>query len=118
MNLSIVDKGGGFAWTMILLMQVQFSIFREPRYRLSVIQVSISINFLQAFQPRDCPIHLYFQTDVVYDMYLAGRSEELFKCSLEYKPERWLNEDLGKIHHFAILPFGVGPRMCIGKFSL
>ena len=65
-----------------------------------------------------CLIHLYFQTIVLYNNYLSGRSEELFKSPLEYKPERWLNEDLGKIHPFASLPFGVGPRMCLGKFFL
>ena len=52
--------------------------------------------------------YYYFQTTVIYNNYLAGRWEELFKCPLEYKPERWLNEDLGKIHPFASLPFGVG----------
>ena len=55
---------------------------------------------------------------IVYNNYLSGRSEELFKFPLEYRPERWLNEDLGKIHPFASLPFGVGPRMCIGEFII
>ena len=55
---------------------------------------------------------------IVYSNYLSGRSEELFKFPLEYRPERWLNEDLGKIHPFASLPFGVGPRMCIGEFII
>lgn len=55
------------------------------------------------------------QTIVIYSNYLSGRSEKLFKCPLEFKPERWLNEDLGKIHPFASIPFGVGTRMCIGE---
>jgi len=54
-------------------------------------------------------------TMVVYNNYLSGRSKELFKCHLEYKPERWLSEELGKIHPFSSLPFGVGSRMCIGR---
>ena len=55
------------------------------------------------------------QTIVSYSNYLSGCSEELFKFPLEFRPERWLNEDLGKIHPFASLPFGVGSRMCIGE---
>ncbi|XP_077540798.1 cytochrome P450 302a1, mitochondrial-like isoform X3 [Haemaphysalis longicornis] len=35
-----------------------------------------------------------------------------------YRPERWLKEerpDAGRAHPFTLLPFGYGPRMCIGK---
>ena len=31
-----------------------------------------------------------------------------------FKPERWL-EHKEEIHPLAIRPFGIGPRMCIGK---
>jgi len=54
-------------------------------------------------------------TIVMYSNYLSGRSEKLFKFPLEFRPERWLNDDLGKIHPFASIPFGVGTRMCIGR---
>ena len=54
----------------------------------------------------------------MYANYLSGRSEEFFKLPLEFKPERWLNEDLGKIHPFASIPFGVGTRMCLGESSI
>ena len=46
---------------------------------------------------------------------MTGYSESLFKDPDDFKPERWLNEDMGKIQPFAILPWGVGPRMCIGE---
>lgn len=35
-----------------------------------------------------------------------------------YRPERWLKEErpeAGRAHPFTLLPFGYGPRMCIGK---
>ena len=54
----------------------------------------------------------------MYSNYLSGRSEKLFKFPLEFMPERWLNEDMGKIHPFSVVPFGVGTRMCIGTSFL
>ena len=48
--------------------------------------------------------------------------EKFFERSKEFIPERWLkdNEDLKcpnvkDSHPFAFLPFGFGPRMCIGR---
>ena len=40
-----------------------------------------------------------------------------FKDPLEFRPERWIrNHPLKEdIHPFVFLPFGHGPRMCVGK---
>ena len=59
--------------------------------------------------------NLVFQTAVKYPDYMTGYSASLFKDPDDFKPERWLNEGMGKIQPFAILPWGVGPRMCIGE---
>jgi len=48
---------------------------------------------------------------------MTGYYENLFKDPDDFKPERWLNEGMGKIQPFAILPWGVGPRMCVGEFT-
>lgn len=57
-----------------------------------------------------------FQTSVIYSNFLAGRASELFPNPLEFKPERWLDTDKNGIHPYASIPFGLGPRMCIGEF--
>ncbi|KAJ8303364.1 hypothetical protein KUTeg_019760 [Tegillarca granosa] len=43
--------------------------------------------------------------------------ERFFERAKEYIPERWLRDDTGKrnFHPFSTLPFGFGPRSCIGQ---
>ena len=50
-------------------------------------------------------------------LYVMGRDPEMFDDPQQYKPERWLRDDTQRslYHPFASLPFGFGPRMCIGK---
>ena len=62
------------------------------------------------------PAFIFLQTVVQLDFYSTGKSEKHFENALEYKPERWLRENKKKFHPFAILPFGHGPRMCVGTY--
>ena len=57
------------------------------------------------------------QTMIRMPLYVMGRDPEMFDDPLQYKPERWLRDDTQRslYHPFASLPFGFGPRMCIGK---
>ena len=63
-------------------------------------------------------VFIFSQTIINLDFYATGISEKHFENALEYKPQRWLRENKKEIHPFAILPFGSGPRMCIGRLFL
>ena len=43
--------------------------------------------------------------------------ERYFQNAHEFRPERWLRgtKDYKKVHPFLTLPFGYGPRACIGR---
>ena len=45
------------------------------------------------------------------------RNEEYFPEPDKFIPERWIKDEDGKITRagFKFLPFGFGPRMCIGR---
>ena len=56
------------------------------------------------------------QMTVMCCTFLMGRDPKLYKDPLTFKPERWLRSDSNDaINGFAWLPFGFGPRSCIGK---
>ncbi|XP_050733454.1 probable cytochrome P450 49a1 [Eriocheir sinensis] len=47
---------------------------------------------------------------------LIGWDASVFPRPDEFLPERWLRDrPLGDIHPFAIIPFGAGSRMCVGR---
>lgn len=55
---------------------------------------------------------------VAYTPYLFGRSEENWGPDvMEFKPERWLNEDGSLIQHsqYKYPVFNAGPRICLGQ---
>ncbi|XP_026478439.1 cytochrome P450 12b1, mitochondrial-like [Ctenocephalides felis] len=60
-------------------------------------------------------------TYVMLYHHLAAKVKNQFPDSDKYLPERWLRTDPGSVppaksaHKFAYMPFGFGPRMCVGR---
>ncbi len=52
-------------------------------------------------------------TNVIAAIYTIQRDSRYWKDALEFKPERFMEKD-PEIHRFAYIPFGAGPRVCIG----
>ncbi len=58
-------------------------------------------------------------TTVVVAPYVLHRHRLLWDAPEDFVPERFLPESRGRIDRFAYLPFGAGPRVCIGaSFAL
>ncbi|KAK3725277.1 hypothetical protein QZH41_010113, partial [Actinostola sp. cb2023] len=66
-----------------------------------------------------CGYHVPAGTHVNILSYFMGRDESIFKDAAKFLPERWLrdsdNHTPGVPHAFAVLPFGFGTRMCVGR---
>jgi cytochrome P450 len=56
----------------------------------------------------DFPPH----TNVITSIYTIQRHSKYWKDALKFSPERFLNNE--PHHRFAFIPFGAGPRACIG----
>ncbi|XP_072052037.1 1,25-dihydroxyvitamin D(3) 24-hydroxylase, mitochondrial-like [Amphiura filiformis] len=61
--------------------------------------------------------HIPKKTMVGSLQYVIGRDEKVFPDPNSFKPERWLRETSHSnvSSTFASVPFGFGPRMCIGR---
>jgi cytochrome P450 len=48
---------------------------------------------------------------------MLSNLEEFYPEAHKYIPERWIKDDpqYKKPHPFITMPFGFGPRMCIGR---
>ncbi len=48
---------------------------------------------------------------------LMAHLDEYFPNAKQFIPERWIKDDPQESHHhpYALLPFGFGTRMCIGR---
>lgn len=62
-----------------------------------------------------CGYNIPKGTQVIFQHYVMGNSDEYFTNASEFRPERWLNRSMYKHHPFASLPFGFGKRMCLGR---
>ncbi|KAL3846796.1 hypothetical protein ACJMK2_017752 [Sinanodonta woodiana] len=61
--------------------------------------------------------HVPKGTYVIVPLYALARMDSIYFDAERFAPERWIRNISGKMEHppFVYLPFGVGPRMCIGR---
>lgn len=57
------------------------------------------------------PLNLPFGTPVIFSQFMTHHRADLYESPHEFRPERW--ESLSP-SPYEYLPFGAGPRMCIG----
>jgi cytochrome P450 len=56
---------------------------------------------------------------IVISPYVVGRHRKLWENADLFRPERFLDGGRERLHRFQWLPFGAGPRVCIGqRFAL
>jgi cytochrome P450 len=61
-----------------------------------------------------CGQRIQAGTVVLVSPYVVHRHRQLWKSPELYDPSRFLGENREKIDRFAFIPFGAGPRVCIG----
>ena len=54
-------------------------------------------------------------SEVWMSQYILHRDPRFYDEPLEFKPERWLPEEVEKRPRFSYFPFSAGPRNCIGE---
>lgn len=52
---------------------------------------------------------------VFIPIWTMHRNSQYWADASSFQPERWINVEGKLIHHESYLPFGAGPRVCIGK---
>jgi cytochrome P450 len=60
-------------------------------------------------------IHLPAGSIVLISPYLMHRDERFYANPMAFEPERWLDDRQARRPKMAYIPFGAGPRSCIGE---
>ena len=58
---------------------------------------------------------IFIQTLVLVNFFALSCDPAHFPEPLTFNPDRWKKDKANVVHPFGALPFGIGPRMCLGQ---
>lgn len=61
-------------------------------------------------------LHISKGVDVVIPVLAIQRDPNIYPDPMKFDPERFSEKNIANRHPYAYLPFGEGPRICIGMF--
>lgn len=64
------------------------------------------------------PVTIEVGTPIIIPTYALHRDEKHFKNPTKFDPERFAPENKNNITKCTFMPFGEGPRACLGKYYL
>ncbi|KAJ8888147.1 hypothetical protein PR048_007634 [Dryococelus australis] len=100
-----------------------YEAIQEMKYLEQVIDETLRKYPPSGFLARTCTkpytipntnVHLEKGTVVIIPVRSIHHDPKYFPCPQRFDPERFSQENINKIPQFAYLPFGEGPRLCIG----
>nr|XP_012223632.1 PREDICTED: uncharacterized protein LOC105672931 [Linepithema humile] len=114
---------GDLTYESVNGMQYLDAVINET-LRLWPVQVFVDRLCVQDFElppalPGDKPFVIKKGMNVWFPVYGLHRDLKYFERPNEFDPDRFLDENKKNINMAAYIPFGIGPRMCIGnRFAL
>ena len=70
----------------------------------------------QTTKLRDTDLVIDKGTQIALSIYGLHHDPKYFPDPEKFDPERFNEEEVSKRPHFCYLPFGEGPRLCIGEY--
>lgn len=69
----------------------------------------------QSYQVPDSDVVIEHGTVVYIPIYGLHHDKKYYPTPEKFDPERFSDQNKGSIPQFAYLPFGEGPKICVGK---
>ncbi|KAL0970546.1 hypothetical protein UPYG_G00243600 [Umbra pygmaea] len=76
---------------------------------------STTLLWVLAFLVHHPQVHKYTGTRVLVNMWAIHHNPEHWARPQDFKPERFLDDEGQRITHSCFMPFGAGPRVCVGE---
>lgn len=70
---------------------------------------------IEPINPDEKPVRLDVENIVLMPMFVIQRDEKYFPNPEKFDPERFNDENKNNIVSGTYFPFGMGPRVCIGR---